>query len=84
MLCPIRLSILYIIAVICCYPVSAQQAKNPLLEMIGREPRGVYHDAYEALCDSLFAGDSLARAELERLFAEAAAADPSGEWELDR
>ena len=45
---------------------------------------GEYFDEYEALCDSLFSGDSLARAELVRLFSEAATADPTGEWELDR
>lgn len=69
-------------AVACCWPVLAQQARNPLSEMIGKGC-GDYFDEYEALCDSLFSGDSLAREELVRLFAEAGAADPTGEWELD-
>lgn len=42
-----------------------------------------YFDEYEALCDTLFSGDSLTRAELVRLFSEAATADPTGEWNLD-
>lgn len=64
--------------------VSAPQGGNPLLGMIGRKPCGVYFDKYESLCDSLFSGDSLSRVHLVRLFAEAAAADPTGKWELDR
>lgn len=78
----IILSITYSIVVACCHPAFAQQDSNPLLEMIGKE-YGEYFDEYEALCDSLFSGDSLARAELVRLFSEVATADPTGEWELD-
>lgn len=66
----------------CCCPVLAQQARNPLSEMIGKGC-GDYFNEYQALCDSLFSGDSIARAELVRLFAEAALTDPTGEWELD-
>lgn len=51
--------------------------------MVGK-PRGASFETYEALCDTLFSGDSLARAELVRLFTEAAAADPTGEWDFDR
>lgn len=78
----IRVGILCLVVVACCYPVFAQQVRNPLLEMVGKGC-GNYFDEYEALCDSLFSGDSLARAELVRLFSEAAAADPAGAWELD-
>lgn len=74
---------MYCIVFACCHPAFAQQDANPLLEMIDKE-YGEYFDEYEALCDSLFSGDSLARAELVRLFSEAATADPTGEWELDR
>lgn len=79
----IRFSILCFLVVACCSPVFAQQAKNPLIGMAGKEC-GEYFDEYEVLCDSLFSGDSLARVELVRLFSEAAAADHTGEWELDR
>lgn len=51
-------------------------------EMIGKGC-GDYFNEYQALCDSLFSGDSIARAELVRLFAEAALVDSTGEWELD-
>lgn len=63
-------------------PLAAQDA-NPLLEMVGKESND-YFDTYETLCDSLFAGDSLSRVSLVKLFTEAAAADPSGEWDFDR
>lgn len=79
---PIRLCILCFALLVCCHPVAAQQAKNPLLEMIGKRCCD-YFDEYETLCESLFSGDSLARAELVRLFSEAGAADPTGEWALD-
>lgn len=69
--------------IVCCYPIFAQHARNPLLKMVGKVC-GEYFDEYEVLCDSLFSGDSLAREELVRLFSEAAAADPTGAWELDR
>lgn len=78
----IILSITYCIVVAYCHPAFAQQDSNPLLGMIGKG-YGEYFDEYEALCDSLFSGDSLAREELVRLFSEAATADPTGEWELD-
>lgn len=79
---PIRVSILCLTVIACCHSVFAQQARNPLSEMIGKECNE-YFKEYEALCDSLFSGDSLARIELVRLFSEAAAADATGEWELD-
>lgn len=66
-----------------CCPVWAHQSKNPLSDMIDKDCVG-YFKEYESLCDSLFSGDSLSRAALVRLFDEAAAADPSGEWDLDR
>lgn len=77
-----RVCILCLLVALCC-PVFARQSKNPLLKMIDKGC-GAYFNEYEALCDSLFSGDSLARAELVRLFAQAAAADPTGRWELDR
>lgn len=79
---PIRLCIVCFALLACCYPVFAQQSENPLLKMIGRRCCD-YFDEYETLCDSLFSGDSLARAELVRLFSEAGTADPTGEWALD-
>lgn len=80
---PIILSITYCVIVACCCPIFAQQTRNPLLEMISKGC-GEYFDEYETLCDSLFSGDSLARKELVRLFSEAATADPTGEWEMDK
>lgn len=80
----IQNTILCLTAAAWCFPLLAQHAGNPLLEMVGKKPCGVYFETYESLCDSLFSGDSLARAELVRLFAQAAASDPTGEWELDR
>lgn len=50
--------------------------------MVGKK-YGDYYYRYEFICDSLFAGDAQSRAELLRLFSEAAAADPTGAWELD-
>lgn len=79
---PILLSITYCIVVACCHPALAQRDSNPLLGMIGKA-YGEYFDEYETLCDSLFSGDSLAQAELVRLFSEAATADPTREWKLD-
>lgn len=79
----IKVLLLCIIATFCFGTISAQQHKNPLLDMIGK-PYGDYFDPYVALCDSLFSGDSDGRARLLSLLAEAAAADPTGEWELDR
>lgn len=63
-------------------PFAAQEA-NPLLGMIGKE-YGEYFDRYEAFSDSLFCGDSLDRSRLVLLHKEAAAADPTGEWELNK
>lgn len=73
---------LSLVAVACFGSVFAQQSKNPFLDMIGEE-YGDCFDRYQAFCDSLFSGDSLSRAELIRCFSEAAAADPTGLWELD-
>lgn len=64
-------------------PPLAAQGTNPLLGMVGKGC-DEYFNEYETLCDSLFSGDSLARAELVRFFSEAAAIDPTGEWELDK
>lgn len=61
----------------------AAQVTNPLLEMTGKEYSD-YFEHYEALNDSLFFGDSLAHARYRRLLTEAATADPTGEWELNR
>lgn len=63
--------------------LSARPDTNPLLEMIGKEYSD-YFDRYEALNDSLFFGDSLAHARYRHFLTEAAAADPTGEWELNR
>lgn len=81
---PLKIYVLCLSALFCCCPLLAQRSANPLLGMIGREPCSAYFEAYQALSDSLFSGDSLARVELMRLFSEAAAADPTGAWELDR
>lgn len=80
---PVKYFILCFTAFACCTQVFAQRGTNPLLGMVGR-PCGEYFDGYEAICDSLFSGDSLARVELVRLFVQAAEADPTGEWELAR
>lgn len=61
----------------------AVQASNPVLGWIG-QPYGIYHDSYKALSDSLFEGPHRDHRELLRLLADAAEADPSGEWELNR
>lgn len=61
----------------------AAQESNPFLEMIGNKYCD-YFDRYEAINDSLFNGDSHDRYHLVRLLKEAAAADPTGEWELNR
>lgn len=79
-------AILSFAAASCCAALNAQPVgrANPLLEMVGCEPVGSYYETYESVCDSLFTGDTLSRVELVRLFAEAAEADPTGAWELDR
>lgn len=79
----IILSLLCFTIAVYCHPVFARQDTNPLLGMIGKEYSD-YFSEYETLCDSLFAGDSLSRVKLVRLFTEAAAAAPTDEWELDR
>lgn len=79
----ILFSLLYLIVIAHSAPVIARQDTNPMLEMIGKE-YCEYFDEYEALCDSLFSGDSLSRAKLIRYFAEASAAAPGSEWDLDR
>lgn len=79
----IKICILCAISIVCCGSLHARQEPNPLLEMVGKECSD-YFDRYEAFCDSLFSGDSLARVKLVTLFTEAAAADPTGEWELDQ
>lgn len=80
---PIILSITYVVVVACCHPVFARQDTNPLLGMIDKK-YSEYFDEYEALCDSFFSGDSLSHVKLVHLFAEAAAAAPTDEWNLDR
>lgn len=79
----ILFSLLYIIVIAHSDPIVARQDTNPMLEMIGKEYHE-YFDEYESLCDSLFAGDSLSRVKLIRYFAEASAAAPASEWDLDR
>lgn len=79
----IKILLLCIIASFCFGTISAQQHNNPLLDMVGKQ-YGDYFDSYVVLCDSLFSGDSDSRVRLLDLLAEAAAADPTGEWELDR
>lgn len=61
----------------------AAQPSNPFLSMIGKAYSECF-DQYQAVNDSLFNGDSHTRSELVRLLAEAADADPSGQWELYR
>lgn len=78
-----RLIYLFFLALVLPSPPLAARDTNPLLEMVGKECHH-YFDRYESLCDSLFWGDSLARVRLVRLFTEAAQADPTGVWELDR
>lgn len=78
----IKTALLALVAVACFGSALAQQNRNPFLDMIGKEYSD-YFDCYQAFCDSLFSGDSLSRAELIRCYAEAADADPTGEWELD-
>lgn len=82
LLSQIKIALLTLVAVACFGSALAQQNKNPFLDMVGKE-YGDCFDRYQAFCDSLFSGDSLSRAELIRCFAEAAAADPTGLWELD-
>lgn len=48
------------------------------------KPYAAYHDDFKALCDSLFEGPRKDHARLLELLAEAAAADPTGEWDLNR
>ena len=79
----IKLCLLSVLLWGCCGAIHARQDANPLLGMIGKE-YGEYFDRYESLSDSLFYGDSLSRAELVRLFEEAATVDSSGEWELNK
>lgn len=43
-----------------------------------------YYADYQLLCDSLFEGPHRDHARLLELLSEAAAADPTGEWELNR
>lgn len=69
----------------CSFPMQGalhSGAENPLLDVVGK-PYSEYSSTYNQLTDSLFSGDSLARAELLRLVSQAAAADPSGEWQLN-
>lgn len=61
----------------------AAQESNPFVEMIGKA-YGECFERYEAISDSLFFGESSCRSRLVQLLAEAAQADPSGEWELNR
>lgn len=59
------------------------QSSNPFLSMIGKTYSECF-DQYQTVNDSLFTGDSHTRSELVRQLREAAAADPTGEWELNR
>lgn len=65
------------------FPATAAQESNPFVEMIGKA-YGECFERYEAISDSLFFGESSCRSRLVQLLAEAAQADPSGEWELNR
>lgn len=65
------------------FPATAAQESNPFVEMIGKA-YGECFERYEAISDSLFFGESSCRSRLLQLLAEAAQADPSGEWELNR
>lgn len=65
------------------FPAMAAQESNPFVEMIGKA-YGECFERYEAISDSLFFGESSCRSRLVQLLAEAAQADPSGEWELNR
>lgn len=75
----ILLFLILFLPVVC--PVA--QESNPLLDMAGKEYCN-YFDRYEAFNDSLFSADSLSRIRLVGFLEEAAAADATGEWELNR
>lgn len=56
---------------------------NPFLEMVGKS-YAEYHDTYMRLTSACLHGDSLSRARLVNLFAEAAKTDGAGEWNIMR
>ncbi|MDL2221459.1 AraC family transcriptional regulator [Parabacteroides sp. OttesenSCG-928-N08] len=58
-----------------------QSAANPFLEMIGKSYAD-YHDDSHSIINSTLHKDSLSRVEMLQWLNEAAAADPTGEWEL--
>lgn len=78
-----RFLIILLLCLSTAFPATAAQESNPFVEMIGKA-YGECFERYEAISDSLFFGESSCRSRLVQLLAEAAQADPSGEWELNR
>lgn len=78
-----RFLIILLLCLSTAIPAMAAQESNPFVEMIGKA-YGECFERYEAISDSLFFGESSCRSRLVQLLAEAAQADPSGEWELNR
>lgn len=78
-----RFLIILLLCLSTVFPAMATQESNPFVEMIGKA-YGECFERYEAISDSLFFGESSCRSRLVQLLAEAAQADPSGEWELNR
>lgn len=78
-----RFLIILLLCLSTAFPAMAAQESNPFVEMIGKA-YGECFERYEAISDSLFFGESSCRSRLVQLLAEAAQADPSGEWELNR
>lgn len=78
-----RFIIILLVCLSTVFPAIVAQESNPFLEMIGKA-YGECFERYEAISDSLFFGESSCRSRLVKLLAEAAQADPSGEWELNR
>lgn len=78
-----RFIIILLVCLSAAFPAIAVQESNPFVEMIGKA-YGECFERYEAISDSLFFGESNCRSRLVQLLAEAAQADASGEWELNR
>lgn len=78
-----RLPVLLSIALLLPFCGYSAQEVNPLLGCVGKS-YGAYHDTFKGVCDSLFEGPRQNHDRLLQLLAEAAAADPTGEWELNR
>lgn len=78
-----RFLIILLLCLSTAIPAMTAQESNPFVEMIGKA-YGECFERYEAISDSLFFGESSCRSRLVQLLAEAAQADPSGEWELNR